>query len=100
MSAGLSASGSMPAWLISASRRGEPDASTNLGRPIMGGALTNKASDGRCEARKLAEGQSYHNTWRVLPLPALLAFLLSSLGTSSPLPLGKRGRHQEAVAPP
>jgi hypothetical protein len=25
----------MPAWLTSASRRGEPDASTNLGRPIM-----------------------------------------------------------------
>ena len=35
MSAGRSASGSMPAWLISVSRRGEPEASTNLGRPII-----------------------------------------------------------------
>src|ERR1700744_6496288 len=34
MSAGRSASGSMPAWLISGSRRGEPEASTNFGRPI------------------------------------------------------------------
>src|SRR5262249_47226099 len=35
-SAGRSASGSMPAWLISARRRrGEPEASTNLGRPII-----------------------------------------------------------------
>src|SRR5579864_4315656 len=34
MSAGRSASGSMPAWLMSASRRGEPEASTNFGRPI------------------------------------------------------------------
>src|SRR5262249_34740379 len=29
------ASGSMPAWLSSETRRGDPDASTNLGRPIM-----------------------------------------------------------------
>src|SRR6185312_4701712 len=35
MSAGRSASGSMPAWLTSDSRRGEPEARTNLGRPIM-----------------------------------------------------------------
>src|ERR1700730_5120134 len=34
ISAGRSASGSMPAWLISVSRRGEPEASTNFGRPI------------------------------------------------------------------
>src|SRR5579862_8162522 len=34
ISAGRSASGSMPAWLISDSRRGEPEASTNFGRPI------------------------------------------------------------------
>src|SRR5580693_5840778 len=34
MSAGRSASGSMPAWLTSDSRRGEPEASTNFGRPI------------------------------------------------------------------
>src|ERR1700733_5357400 len=33
-SAGRSASGSMPAWLTSNSRRGEPEASTNFGRPI------------------------------------------------------------------
>src|SRR5262245_51266259 len=35
MSAGRSASGSMPAWLISVTRRGEPEARTSLGRPIM-----------------------------------------------------------------
>src|ERR1700733_8972130 len=34
MSAGRNASGSMPAWLMSTSRRGEPEASTNFGRPI------------------------------------------------------------------
>src|ERR1700719_1093609 len=34
ISAGRSASGSIPAWLISDSRRGEPEASTNFGRPI------------------------------------------------------------------
>src|ERR1700687_3150876 len=34
ISAGRSASGSMPAWLISISRRGEPEASTNSGPPI------------------------------------------------------------------
>src|SRR6266699_469437 len=34
-SAGRSASGSIPAWLSSASRRGEPDARTSLGRPII-----------------------------------------------------------------
>src|SRR5580704_3652538 len=34
ISAGRNASGSMPAWLISVSRRGEPEASTNFGRPI------------------------------------------------------------------
>src|SRR5271154_7163174 len=28
---------SMPAWLISVSRRGEPEASTNFGRPITAG---------------------------------------------------------------
>src|ERR1700691_118884 len=37
MSAGRSASGSMPAWLMSTSRRGEPEASTNFGRPITAG---------------------------------------------------------------
>src|SRR4051812_3644441 len=35
MSAGRSASGSTPIWLIRVSRRGEPDASTNLGRPMI-----------------------------------------------------------------
>jgi len=35
MSAGRSASGSMPAWLMSDSRRGEPEASTSFGRPII-----------------------------------------------------------------
>src|ERR1700688_4602380 len=34
-SAGCSESGSIPAWLMRESRRGEPDASTSLGRPIM-----------------------------------------------------------------
>src|SRR5579884_1024372 len=34
MSAGRRASGSMPAWLTSSSRRGDPEANTNLGRPI------------------------------------------------------------------
>src|SRR5271169_5923154 len=34
ISAGRKASGSIPAWLISASRRGEPEASTNFRRPI------------------------------------------------------------------
>src|SRR5882724_9593543 len=33
--AGRSASASMPAWLMSVTRRGEPDARTSLGRPIM-----------------------------------------------------------------
>src|SRR5580704_7205650 len=37
ISAGRNASGSMPAWLTSVSRRGEPEASTNLGRPITAG---------------------------------------------------------------
>src|ERR1700688_5011499 len=31
------ASGSIPAWLTSVSRRGEPEASTNFGRPITAG---------------------------------------------------------------
>jgi hypothetical protein len=35
ISAGRSASGSMPAWLTSASRRGDPEAKTNFGRPII-----------------------------------------------------------------
>src|SRR5262249_21226291 len=35
-SAGRSASGSMPAWLISARRRGGPGARANFGRPIIG----------------------------------------------------------------
>ena len=35
ISAGCRASGSMPAWLISVSLRGEPEARTSLGRPIM-----------------------------------------------------------------
>src|SRR3984957_20825232 len=34
ISAGRTASGSRPAWLTSDSRRGEPEASTNFGRPI------------------------------------------------------------------
>src|SRR4051812_15587110 len=34
-SAGRSASGSMPIWLMSETRRGEPEARTNLDRPIM-----------------------------------------------------------------
>src|ERR1700722_12067516 len=33
--AGRNSSGSMPAWLIRLTRRGEPEARTNLGRPIM-----------------------------------------------------------------
>src|SRR5208282_4710153 len=44
MSAGRSASGSMPAWLTSASRRGEPEASTNLARPITAGLFVGAAT--------------------------------------------------------
>jgi hypothetical protein len=35
MSAGRSASGSIPIWLTSVSRRGEPEASTSFGRPMI-----------------------------------------------------------------
>src|SRR5262245_59218842 len=35
MSAGSSWSGSIPAWLSRPRRRGEPDARTSLGRPII-----------------------------------------------------------------
>src|SRR5690242_19651759 len=71
MSAGFNASGSMPAWLMSDSRHGEPEASTNLGRPIMGAALTNRAKRERVRtARTVAEGEWYHNTRRASPPPS------------------------------
>src|SRR5690348_14589416 len=72
MSAGFNASGSMPAWLMSDSRRGEPEASTNLGRPIMGAALTSEAKRERVRtARKVAEVDCYHNMRRSHPASLL-----------------------------
>ena len=64
----------MPTWLIRASRRGEPEASTNLGRPII--RLT-ALSWGLRRARKLAERASIHNS--LIP-PARLAEALADAG--------------------
>src|SRR5262252_1464822 len=48
MSAGRNASGSMPAWLIRPTRRGEPEARTSLGRPTMrGSSVAPAAANGR-----------------------------------------------------
>src|SRR5262245_27141829 len=57
MSAGRSESGSMPAWLISVTRRGEPDASTSFGRPI----IAFQSSAAKWEEGALAESDPLHN---------------------------------------
>src|SRR5260221_3258691 len=57
-SAGRSASGSMPAWLSSDNRRGEPEARTNLGRPSIADLAGDSGAD---LARELSEGEAFHN---------------------------------------
>src|SRR6185295_17374352 len=56
ISVGRSASGSMPAWLSRPRRRGEPEARTSLGRPIM-------QSQSVCQSSRepLAESAAFDN---------------------------------------
>src|SRR4051812_32276791 len=73
---GRSASGSMPAWLSRLSRRGEPEARTNLGRPSMRDFC--RLAGGAKFARNLSEGAGGDNRARCAllgapPLPRLPA---------------------------
>src|SRR5579862_5690804 len=66
ISAGRNASGSMPAWLINASRRGEPEASTNLGRPITAAHSCRQEGRARISLEAIGDTTFGQVVWRHL----------------------------------
>src|SRR4029077_6538200 len=93
MSAGRNASGSMPAWLTSASRRGEPKARTNFGRPITG------TRSRRDAARPARRGPGWM-TWKIQRPISLEAVGDGAFGPGGGGHLDKdlvAGKHADAV---